>query len=311
MEINKKAKFRFYQIPNGEDVLPMLGSDWIKEYGIDEKGNPVKNNHFHNLLEVAICRWGKGMVVFDNDEMKYKEGTVIVVPKNYPHNIRNIRGETSYWEYIYINPSHFLETQYGYGKSEIEKITSQIEQHPLIFQKEKMPMFMQELECIMNQMRTKGYGYRNCIKGLVYALLMEIIKINSTNTNVNAKKAQMHTIDVETNAKLKLAMEYIKENYSKEIKMADISNAAYISESYLRKLFSEHYGMSPSKYLDYVRISHACRLLKSKDKNISEVAREVGFNNNSTFISNFKKFVGKAPKQWLKEIRANNKISVN
>ncbi len=309
MEISKKAKFWFYQIPNGEDVLTMLGSNWIKEYGIDENGNPVITNHFHNLLEVAICRWGNGIVVFDNDEMNYEKGTVIVVPRNYPHNIKNMPKETSYWEYIYINPSHFLETQYGYGKRELEKAVSQIEQRPLIFQKEKMPMFIQELECIMNQMRTKGYGYRNCIKGLVYALLMEIIKINSTNTST--EKVKMHTLDIETNAKLKLAMEYINENYSKGIKMADISDAAYISESYLRKLFSEYYGMSPLQYLDQVRIHHACTILKSKDKNISEVAREVGFNNNSTFISNFKKFIGKPPKQWLKEVHAANKISMH
>lgn len=309
MEINKKAKFWFYQIPNGEDVLTMLGSNWIKEYGIDEKGNPILTNHFHNLLEIAICRWGKGTVVFDNDEMDYEQGTVIIVPRNYPHNIKNLPGEVSYWEYTYINPSHFLETQYGYGKREIEKTTSQIERRPLIFQQEKMPMFMQELECIMNQMRTRGYGYRNCIKGLVYALLMEIIKINSTNTHT--EKTQMHTIDVETNAKLRLALEYINENYSKEIRMADISDAAYISESYLRRLFSEHYGMSPLQYLDHVRISHACRILKSKDKNISEVAREVGFNNNSTFIANFKKFVGKTPKQWVMETQTSIKMTEN
>ena len=29
----KKAEFRFYQIPNGEDVLALLGGNWIRESG--------------------------------------------------------------------------------------------------------------------------------------------------------------------------------------------------------------------------------------------------------------------------------------
>lgn len=305
MEANKKAKFWFYQIPNGEDVLTMLGSNWIKEYGKGNDGDIVKTNHFHNLLEVAICRWGKGTVVFDNDEISYEDGTVIVVPTDYPHSIKNMQDQKSYWEFMYINPTQFLATQYNLDKREVEKLVNRIEQRPLLFSAEKMPIFAQELECIMNQTREQGYGYKNCIKGLAYALLMEIIKINSTNTC--NEQQEMITIDVETNEKIKLAIKYIDENYHKEIRMADISDAAYISESYLRKLFNEHYGMSPLQYLDYVRINHACRILQSKDKNITEVARDVGFNNTTTFFTNFKKFTGETPKQWIKDRKNINK----
>lgn len=38
MDINKKAKFKFYQLPTGEDIFAKLGSNEIKEYGLNSEG---------------------------------------------------------------------------------------------------------------------------------------------------------------------------------------------------------------------------------------------------------------------------------
>ena len=299
MDINKKAKFKFYQLPTGEDIFAKLGSNEIKEYGLNSEGQVVDTNHYHNLMEFSICRFGKGRVIFNDEVCTYDRGTIIVVPRNYPHTIISEHGEKCYWESIYINPVTFLMEQYDFGKRDIDKAIHRIEQRPLLLNDEKVPMLTQELECIMNQLRTRGYGYKNCLKGLIYAMLMEIVKINYSNSQ--EKGLLMHTYYEETNYKLKLAIEYINDNYASDIRMSDISDAAYISESYLRSLFTSHYGVSPLKYVDYIRITQACKILDTKDKSIAEVARECGFNNMSTFNKNFKKFTGKTPKQYEKE----------
>ena len=44
------------KIPYGENALAMLGSDWIKEYGVGEHIKENKKMHFHNLMEIAICK---------------------------------------------------------------------------------------------------------------------------------------------------------------------------------------------------------------------------------------------------------------
>ena len=39
----KNAEFILYQVPNGEDVLVLLGSSWIRQYGID---SIIPGQHF-------------------------------------------------------------------------------------------------------------------------------------------------------------------------------------------------------------------------------------------------------------------------
>ena len=105
----REAKFKYCQIPDGEDLLAVLGSAGIKTYGLDEVRRTVLPNHFHNLLEIGICRRGRGTVVFNNDRRFYTENSVIIIPANFPHNIINAEGEKSFWEFIYVDTMEFLE----------------------------------------------------------------------------------------------------------------------------------------------------------------------------------------------------------
>ena len=156
---------------------------------------------------------------------------------------------------------------------------------------------------IPREIRTQEYGYRACVKGLVYTLLMEIVKITSMES-LEIKSVQNPNWD--KLKKIELAMQYVDTHYAEEIRISDIANAAYISESYLRRIFAETYNMSPLWYVNFVRIDSACKILRDQALNINEVAQKVGFDNTSTFIKNFKKIVGKTPKQWRKEVYLNN-----
>ena len=140
------------------------------------------------------------------------------------------------------------------------------------------------------------------MKGLLYTLLMEIVKINSQDIWIMEKEEKMDRDKLE---KLKKALAYVEENYAEEIRISDIADASYISESYLRKIFAENYNMTPIQYVNFVRISHACKILQKEAISITDVARRVGFDNMSTFIKNFKRITGKTPKIWVKENRLN------
>ena len=131
MDINKKAKFEFYQLPTGEDIFAKLGSSEIKEYGLNGEGQVVDTNHYHNLMEFSICRFGKGRVIFNDEVCTYDRGTIIVVPRNYPHTIISEQGEKCYWESVYINPVTFLTEQYDFGRSGLGFDLSQIKQEHL------------------------------------------------------------------------------------------------------------------------------------------------------------------------------------
>lgn len=288
-------EFQYLKIPYGESALALLGSEWIKEYGLGEDVKECKKTHFHNLMEIAICRMGTGEIYFEHEKFEYKKDDVLIIPRNFSHTIISHSGEKSFWEYIYLKPSVLLEKVYNAETRKKMKLLEEIEYRPFLKSKKDAGVLITELDLIMDQYRRKEYEYKISIDGLLLALLLEIARINHKDHEKPEFEKKTNPEKVEV---LGVALDYIEENFAKDLRISDISQAAYVSETYLRKLFMECCSVSPMHYAKMIRIEHACELLKKKDVNINEVAFQVGYTNLSTFINNFKCITGETPKQW-------------
>lgn len=92
--------------------------------------------------------------------------------------------------------------------------------------------------------------------------------------------------------------EYLFNNINEKITLKEISNFVNVSPNYLSQLFKEAKGVNLFDYLQAKKIEYAKTLLKSRDKNISEVAYATGFSDPLYFAKVFKKAVGVSPKQY-------------
>jgi YesN/AraC family two-component response regulator len=97
---------------------------------------------------------------------------------------------------------------------------------------------------------------------------------------------------------MRQTMAYIHENYSKPISRAELAAHAALSERYLTQCFRHETGLTPIKYLNRYRIRQACDLLTAGDKNITEVALEVGFADPSYFARVFREEIGISPRAY-------------
>lgn len=94
---------------------------------------------------------------------------------------------------------------------------------------------------------------------------------------------------------LHAACEYIYHHYaSSSLSVKLISQYCFVSESYLRKLFSEKLGRSPFQYITDVRMQKAQMLLYEK-RPIIEIARFVGYSDVYQFSRAYKRYYGYAP----------------
>lgn len=291
------VRFQYLKIPYGENILTLLGSE-----GFIESHQMKAEPHFHNLMEIAICRSGSGEIYFDNVRFDYKKDDVIVIPKNFSHTICSYPGEKCFWEYIYLKPSVILDRFYEMEARKKEKLLEEMEQRPFLKTKKEARMLVSELDLVMEQCRTREYEWRNCINGLLIALLIEIAKLNHRDHIKPEFEKKVSPKKVET---LSAALEYIEENFAQDLRISDIAQAAYVSETYLRRLFAECCDTSPMHYTQMIRIENACDLLEKRDININEVAFKVGYTNISTFINNFKCITGETPKQWRQNKKKN------
>lgn len=97
-------------------------------------------------------------------------------------------------------------------------------------------------------------------------------------------------------------LQYIAQNYNKDIGLTELAEVVSMNPSYLCILFKEEVGMSYVKYLTNLRINKAKELLKEGYK-VSDVSEMVGYNNYRYFCDIFKKHLGQTPNEFKGCIR--------
>ena len=97
------------------------------------------------------------------------------------------------------------------------------------------------------------------------------------------------------------ACEYIEENYMNDLSVADIAAYVAIDRTYLYRLFCREKGLSPSKYLQYVRLEASRAMMDEKKYTLSDIPGRAGFRNRSRFAEMFKKMYGVSPKVYYDE----------
>lgn len=91
-------------------------------------------------------------------------------------------------------------------------------------------------------------------------------------------------------------LEYVNNNYEKNICLTDCANQFHISPNHLTRMFKKYTGVSYIIYLNELRIKKAGELLKDTDLPIKEIAQQVGYNNLNYFYKNFNMITGITPK---------------
>ena len=98
--------------------------------------------------------------------------------------------------------------------------------------------------------------------------------------------------------KLQPAIEYISQNYSKNITNDILASISGMSTIYFRKLFTETMGVSPIAYVTQLRIEKAKEMLKSDYGTLTDIASSLGYANLYDFSRSFKKHTGFSPSKY-------------
>lgn len=94
------------------------------------------------------------------------------------------------------------------------------------------------------------------------------------------------------------AVEYVDENFTKDVSLQKAADVIHISSSSLSKNFSKCVGMGFAQYVMHKRVNRAIQLLQSSDKTVLEIALDCGFHNAASFYKAFKKITHLNPKDY-------------
>lgn len=99
-------------------------------------------------------------------------------------------------------------------------------------------------------------------------------------------------------SKVLMAIEYIRNNYSRQISLEDIAEYAGISRIYLSQLFKKETGKNIRDYLAEYRLSKAKELLLTSNLKVYTISELCGFGSAQYFNRIFKKMTGFSPYQF-------------
>ncbi|MEF9972385.1 MAG: response regulator [Clostridia bacterium] len=104
--------------------------------------------------------------------------------------------------------------------------------------------------------------------------------------------------DLSGRAKTQPILEFIRENYSRDIPLSQLSQKFYFSQGYLGRLIKETTSLSYTELVMNLRLDKAKTLLRETLLNISEIGDEVGYKDANYFTKVFKKATGLTPQKY-------------
>lgn len=98
--------------------------------------------------------------------------------------------------------------------------------------------------------------------------------------------------------RIEQAIKYIQENFRKQPTLEEIAENIHLSPYHFQRLFSAWAGTSPKKFLQYISLEYAKRILKDNQATLFDAAMETGFSGTGRLHDLFVNIEGMTPAEY-------------
>ena len=130
---------------------------------------------------------------------------------------------------------------------------------------------------------------------LIYArifepLIVDEVKLNSLNVETTENDVRNRIVET-----------YFFHNYKENISLETLAGILHLSTKQTARIIQKIYGKSFRECLTQTRLQVAKRLLTDTNKDIKDIAFNVGFQSYNGFYMSFKNFIGITPLEYRKK----------
>jgi AraC family transcriptional regulator len=143
----------------------------------------------------------------------------------------------------------------------------------------------------------------NCPSGRLLGEYMGLSFATALLTNHSSDAARLgHYRGGLSPYKLRQVMEFIAENLSSNLSLAEMANLLQMGPCHFARAFKESTGLSPHQYVLRRRVERALQMLKGKRTNLADIAYDLGFSSQGHFTTVFSKIVGVSPSSYRDQV---------
>lgn len=222
---------------------------------------------------------GKGYIQVDGKTHTLQQNQFFIIPPFMPHAYEADAEHpwTIYWVHFKGEKSQFFNNMSNQileiNETSIERLKGRIN------------LFIEILEAL-----SLGYSLENLeYANMCFWHLMASFKYINQFHNIN----QIAKFDL-----VKKAIVFMKNNVEKRLTLRDIATECDLSPSHFSKLFIQRTRHTPIVYFIYLKMQYACQLLDFTTHRISEIGREIGYDDPYYFSRIFKKIMHVSPREY-------------
>jgi AraC-like DNA-binding protein len=222
---------------------------------------------------------GEGYLEYEGKAYSIKPGEGFIIDCSLPHYYYAV--SRAGWGYHIIHFSGFAMKDYFSQIRNSDGLKFSFDTNG------RMDAFVDRLYEINKEFNKQSELLTSC---LLTNMLTEIMKSMSSFDTTEAPE------------KIKQLRSYIEEHYAEDISLEKLADLFALSMYHLCREFKRYIGQSPNEYLIRTRINNAkSLLLHAEDMNVSDIARKVGFADNTHFFAVFKKYESLSPAKYRRQ----------
>lgn len=237
---------------------PELDIEAYRFKGIMQKFPP----HFHEYYVIGFIEKGQRYLICQGVEYIINPRDILLFNPYDTHSCEQIDGKTLDYRCLNVNTEV------------MKKVILEIQGQGDLPHFRKNVLFHSEISANLRELHMNILqGDKEFKKEELFLYLIE--KLIQTNSNLAIQPTKM-----ENSQEIQLVCDYLEENYTKTIKLEELSKLTDGSKYQLLRSFTKQKGITPYSYLETIRINQAKNLLEAGIKPI-EVTFLTGFSDQS------------------------------
>lgn len=249
--------------------------------------------HWHEEMEIIYVRKAPLTIMIDGQEYTAEDHSIFLVNPGQLHLMGSEVVPVDYFTLLF--PLEFISFQ---TEDAFEReLMAPLRRQSMVFNAKIPQGRLRDSLCeLLEQLITKHESNECSDQIGTRILLLQFVQLLVENGLVK------HTDMGNAQNMQKELLSYLQQNYSRRLSLEELSVGFHLSEKYISRYFREHFHLSLTQYVNYLRLTHARHLLETTALAVTEVAMQCGFPNVSYFIRTFKKSFGMSPLQYRRNL---------
>lgn len=204
--------------------------------------------------------------------------------------IKNQHSQIIYANNKYVEHLGLHTLQQILGKSDLDFLPPHIGKQFISDDKSVMngQVITDRLE--LNMLKTGDFAWFSTSKRPLFDQNNVIVGTYGFTQLMNKTSQVLSNIDA-----IKAPVEYVRENFHKDICVKELADTAFLSVSALERRFKKYLSKTPKQFINEIRLENARRMLIESKLPIVEIAYRCGFSEHSYFSRQFKALFGILP----------------